>query len=61
MPIDVEVRLVPVHPLAHPIPHPPDGKDVTSSVKCQRIGLVQPLAGQNLVFDWVKTRIVSLK
>lgn len=61
MSIDVEVSHVPMHPFAHPIRQPPDSEDVASTVEDQRIGLAQPLAGRNFIFDREKTRVVSLK
>src|SRR5579864_953108 len=61
MPVDVEISLVAVHPFAHRVRHPTDGKDVSGPIKSQRIIGVQALAGNNLGVDWLNAPIVSLK
>ncbi len=48
MAIDVEICLVAMHPLAHPVRQPTDGKNVAGRVKSQRIGVVQSRAGREL-------------
>ena len=61
MPVDVEVRTVAVHPLAHVIGKPPDGQDVSRPIKLQGIGGVEPFARHDFVVDRLKARVVSLE
>lgn len=61
MAVDVEVSLVAMHALAHPVGKPTHGENVAGSVKDKRIGLVQALAGEDFFFDWDEARVVGLK
>src|ERR1700686_2108285 len=61
MPVDVEVSLVPMHPLANPISQPTHGKNIARPVKHKRISLVQALASKNLIFNREQPRVVSLE
>ena len=59
--VDVEVRGVAVHPLAHPVGQPADGENVAGAVKGESVGLVQALSGQDFVLDRMETGVVGLK
>jgi len=61
MPIDVEVRLVAMHPLTNPIGQPTHGQDVARPIKGKRIALVQAFAGKDFIFDRNEPRIVRLE
>jgi hypothetical protein len=61
MPVDVEVRLVPMHPLAHPVRQPAHGKNVAGAVEGERVRIAQALTSQNFILDREETRVVGLK
>ena len=61
MAIHIEVSRVAMHLLANPVGQPADRQNIACPIKRQRIGLVKPLAGKNLILDWEESRIVSLK
>ena len=61
MAIDVEIRLVAMHPLADPVRQPAYGEDVTGTIKNKRIGLVQAFASQYFVFDREQALVVGLE
>ena len=51
MPVDVEISLVAMHPLANPVGQPPHGKNVARPVKDERIALVQAFARKDFILD----------
>jgi hypothetical protein len=59
--IDVEVRLVPVEALADVIGEPADGEDVAGAVERKGVSGIEALAGEDLVMDRVKARVVGLE
>ena len=61
VPVDVEVRLVAVHALAHVVGHPADGENVAGAVEREGIVGVKPLAGKDFVVNRRQPRIVGLK
>jgi hypothetical protein len=61
MTVDVEVCLVAVHPVAHPVRQPTDSKNVSGAIQDKGVGLIQALAAQNLVFNREETRVFGLK
>src|SRR5450631_1150381 len=61
MAIDVEVRLVAMHPLPNPVGQPTHREDIAGAVKRKRIGLVQTLASEDFVFDREQARVVGLE
>src|SRR5713226_717200 len=61
MAVDVEVRSVAVHPLAHPIRQPAYSENVAGGVQSQRIDIGQPLSGQNLILNRMEAGVVGLK
>ena len=61
MTIDVEIRLVAMHPLANPVRQPTHSKNVARPVKRKCISLVQALAGENFILDRQQARIVGLE
>ena len=61
MPINVEVSLVPMHPLANPVSQPTHGQDVARPIKNKRIALVQAFARKDPIFDRKQSRIVGLE
>src|SRR5215471_9129612 len=61
MAVDVEIRLVAMHPLSHKIRHPADGEDVACPVKHKRIRGIKTRARENFFMDRLQPRIVRLK
>ena len=61
MAIDVEVRLVAMHPLPNPVGQPPDGKNVARPIKDKRVALVQAFAREHFIFDREQAPIVRLE
>src|ERR1019366_6259710 len=61
MPIDVEVSLVPMHPLTDPVGQPPHGQNVARPIKRKRIALVQASARKDFIFDRKQARVVGLE
>ena len=51
MPVDVEIRLVAMHALAHGVRHPAHGKNVAGAVQSEGIVGVQPLAGKDFLIN----------
>ena len=61
MPIDVEVSLVPMHPLPNPVSQPTHRQNVARPIKRKRVALVQALAGEDLILDREQARVVGLE
>jgi hypothetical protein len=51
MAVDVEVGLVAMPLLPHPVGQPPHGQDVAGPIKDKRIGLVQAFTREDFLFD----------
>src|SRR5690348_11597078 len=61
MAVDVEIRLVAMHPLTHEIGHPAHGEDIARPVKRKRISGIKTHARENFFMDRLQPRIVRLK
>ena len=59
--VDVEVRLVAVHALAHVVGQPAHGEDVAGAIEGEGVVGGKALAGEHFVVDGVQARVVSLK
>src|SRR5579863_6853880 len=59
--VDVEIRLVAIHALAHQVGHPAHGENVARAVKPQGVVSVKPFAGHHLGMDRGEPRVVGLK
>ena len=59
--VDVEIRLVAVHALAHGVGHPAHGENVAGAVEGERVVGVQALAGEDFVVNRRQARVVRLE
>jgi hypothetical protein len=59
MPVDVEIRHIPVHPLPHPIGQPTHRQYVARPIKHKRIALAKAFAREDFIFDGKQTRVVG--
>ena len=59
--IDVEVGEVAVHPLAHMVGQPANGKHIGESVEREAVFGAETLLGQHLGGDRLQARVVGLK
>ena len=59
--VDVEVRLVAVHPLAHGVGQPAHGQNVAGAVQGKGVVGFKPFAGEDFLVDRREARIVGLK
>src|SRR5271168_1657928 len=61
MPVDVEIRFVAVHALAHMVGHPAHGENIAGAVECKGICRVETITGQDFGLDRLKARVVRLE